>query len=301
MTRYIFVHAYQDNDDFHADIFINTDFFCQVLRALQTRTRRHSTIEATIRNRQLIDRYIEDFCVLYQYHLIRIEGVGSNLERYIGRQMATSYLNNAELKSGQHFRSVVNTFFDVKELRSTFRRRTSTDNGKKLTQAYLADISSFKDIISTASTYGDIEARMDKLDGLGDNYIDTFIFFAPWLEQVGKGTYRKNSLWYELAASKSVHSLYKLATLNSMLPEVVGRPSARWQPFPLRHAFIPGYVTFDLGMVASHILLLQTSLTSILGAGKLLGQPFSNGYSPISSRSRQQSIRRNVHDRWVWC
>jgi hypothetical protein len=43
-----------------------------------------------------------------------------------------------------------------------------------------------------------------------------------------------------------------------MLPEVVGRPSARLQPFPLRHAFISGYITFDLGMVASHILRLPT-------------------------------------------
>jgi hypothetical protein len=179
----------------------------------------------------------------------------------------------------------VNTLFDVKELRATLWRQTSTDNDKKLARAYLADIYSFKDIISTASTYGGIEDRMDELEGLGDNYVEAFIFFAPWLEQVGNGTYRKNSLWYELAASKSVHSLYKLATLNSTLPEVVGRPSARWQPFPLRHTFVPGYVTFDLGMVASHILRLPRKQVQlqVLGAGKFLGQPFSNGYSLISS------------------
>jgi len=98
------------------------------------------------------------------------------LERYIGHQIATSYLNDAELKSGQHFSSVVNTFFDVKELRATFRPQTSTDNDKKLARAYITDIYSFKDIISAASTYGDIEARMDELEGLGDNYIDAFIF-----------------------------------------------------------------------------------------------------------------------------
>jgi hypothetical protein len=102
--------------------------------------------------------YIEDFYVLYRYHLIRIEGVGPNLERYVGRQMATSYLNNAELKSGQHFRTVVNAFFDVDELRATLWCQTSPDNDKKLARAYLADIYSFKDIMSTASTYGDIEA-----------------------------------------------------------------------------------------------------------------------------------------------
>jgi hypothetical protein len=103
LTRYIFVHAYEDHSNFNADIYINTDFFCEVLRALQTRTRRRSTLEATIRNRQLIDSYIEHFCVLYQYHLIRIEGVASNLEQYISRQLVTAYLNNAEFRSGQHF------------------------------------------------------------------------------------------------------------------------------------------------------------------------------------------------------
>jgi hypothetical protein len=45
-----------------------------------------------------------------------------------------------------------------------------------------------------------------------------------------------------------------------MLPDVVGRPSAKWQPFPLRHTFIPQYVMFDLGMVVSHILRLQQKM-----------------------------------------
>src|ERR1700685_2942448 len=44
LTRFIFVHAYEDDANFNADIFINTDFFCEVLRALQTRTTRQSTI-----------------------------------------------------------------------------------------------------------------------------------------------------------------------------------------------------------------------------------------------------------------
>ena len=43
-----------------------------------------------------------------------------------------------------------------------------------------------------------------------------------------------------------------------MLPEVVDRPSARWQVFPLRHSFIPAYVQFDIGMVTSHILNLSS-------------------------------------------
>ena|ERR1700685_1052181 len=44
LTRFIFVHAYEDDANFNADIFVNTEFFCEVLRALQTRTTRQSTI-----------------------------------------------------------------------------------------------------------------------------------------------------------------------------------------------------------------------------------------------------------------
>ena len=178
LARFIFVHAYEDDDDFNVDIYITTDFFFECLRALQTRTRRQSTLEDTLRNRRLIDRYIEDFCVLYRYHLIRIEGVGSNLERYIGRQMTTSYINNAEFKSGQHLRSVINVYFDVRELRSVLRRQTVTTTDKQLTRIYLTDISSFKDIISTADSYNDIESKIDEIRDLGDDYLDAFIFFA---------------------------------------------------------------------------------------------------------------------------
>src|SRR5204862_5848331 len=31
-------------------------------------------------------------------------------------------------------------------------------------------------------------------------------------------------------------------------------PLAQWQVFPIRHLFIPAYVQFDIGIVASHIL-----------------------------------------------
>jgi hypothetical protein len=47
--------------------------------------------------------------------------------------------------------------------------------------------------------------------------------------------HRENSVWYELSAAKSIHVLYGLSKLNAILPEVVGRPPAQWQAFPLRH------------------------------------------------------------------
>src|SRR5579859_119092 len=75
---------------------------------------------------------------------------------------------------------------------------------------------------------------------------------------VGGGTYRY-SIWYELSVAKSVHVLYELSKLNEMLSEVVSRPPAQWQAFPLRHSLILAYVQFDIGVVASHILNLPTT------------------------------------------
>jgi hypothetical protein len=129
---------------------------------------------------------------------------------------------------------------------------------KQLAHTYLSEIASFKKVLMLAESYNALEGRVDKIRALGNKYLEAFIFFGQWLQTVGGGTYRKNSVWYGLSAAKSVHVLYRLSKLNAMLPEVVGQSPARWQPFPLRHSFIPIYVQFDIGMVASHILNLPT-------------------------------------------
>ena len=258
-SRYIFIHSYNDDNDniFNMDIFMTDSFFMELLRFLQTRTRRISKDENTLRNRQLIDKYITDFCTLYHFQRITIPGIASNLEAYIARQMLMAYINNAEMRTGTHFRTCLNIFFDVRNLRSILRRRTTTITDKRLARAYLSEIASFKMILTSAESYNALENRIDEIRVLGEEYFNAFIFFAPWLENVGDGIYRQNSLWYELSMGKSVHVLFGLSKLNAMLPEIVGRPSAKWQVFPLRHSFIPAYVQFDIGVVASHILNLS--------------------------------------------
>ena len=84
-ARYIFVHAYEDdeNDTFNADVFMTDGFFFELLRSLQTRTRRASKNENTLLNRQLINKYITNFCALYRFQQITIPGIASNLEAYI--------------------------------------------------------------------------------------------------------------------------------------------------------------------------------------------------------------------------
>ena len=271
-ARYIFVHAYEENEDeneedenendehendaFNADVFMKDAFFVELLRSLQTRTRRASKDEYTLRSRQLIDKYITTFSALYRFQRITIPGPASNLEAYIARQMLTAYINNAEMRTGTHFRTCLNVFFDVRSLRSTLRRRTTTTTDKRLARAYLSEISSFKTLLTSAKSYNTLEGRVDEMGAMGEEYLSAFIFFAPWLETVGGGKYRQNSVWYELSAAQSVHVLYGLSKLNAMLPDVVGRPPAKWQTFPLRHSFIPSYVEFDIGVAASHILTL---------------------------------------------
>jgi len=114
-ARYIFVHAYEEdeNDAFNADVFMTDAFFFELLRSLQTRTRKTSKDENTLRNRQLINKYITNFSALYRFQRITIPGIASNLEAYIARQMLTAYINNAEMRTGIHFRTCLNVFFDV--------------------------------------------------------------------------------------------------------------------------------------------------------------------------------------------
>ena len=108
-----------ENDAFNADVFMKDSFFVELLRSLQTRTRRASKDEYTLRSRQLIDKYVTTFSALYRFQRITIPGPASNLEAYIARQMLTAYINNAEMRTGTHFRTCLNVFFDVRSLRST--------------------------------------------------------------------------------------------------------------------------------------------------------------------------------------
>ena len=122
--------------------------------------------------------------------------------------MCTAYVNNAEKHTGRHLRSVINVIFNTKELNRLVRCRHATATEKQLARAYLVDIASFKDIISNANTYNEVQNRMDELEQLGDEFIEGFLL-APILERVGNGIYREGSLWYELVASKSVDMLYQ--------------------------------------------------------------------------------------------
>jgi len=253
-ARYIFVYAYDDDEEFNADEYITSGFFNEVLKSLQTRPRKQATSHETLRYRQLINRYLEEFLVDYRFRPMQVAGNSSNWEAYVSRQMCTAYLNNAEMRSGQHLRAIINVLFDVKELRSTVRRNAATAAEKALARAYFADIASFKDITGNANSFDEILGRMDELQDLGEEFVECFHFLSPILEGIGNGNYRKGSLWYEIAASKSVNTLYQIARLSSQLPAYVNRPAVRLQPFPLRHSFIPAYVPFDRTVVACQIL-----------------------------------------------
>jgi hypothetical protein len=79
----------------------------------------------------------------------------------------------------------------------------------------------------------------------------------------------QNSLWYELNAAESIHSMHKLAALNSMLGDFNGQQPAKFQPFPIRHTFIPRYMQFDLRDVAAQILGYSKRLSDEVGKNRL--------------------------------
>ena len=95
-TRYVFVNAYGDGQEFNADEHI-TSGFKEVLMSLQTRPRKQATSHDTLRYRQLINRYLEEFLVAYRFRPMQVAGNSSNWEAYVDRQMCTAYLKNAEM------------------------------------------------------------------------------------------------------------------------------------------------------------------------------------------------------------
>jgi hypothetical protein len=99
--------------------------------------------------------------------------------------MCTAYLNNAGLKTGPHFRTVLNSFFDVREMPAILRRDGTTPAERRLARAYLEDIFSFKNIISNVGSFEETKTRMAEIEGLGPEYVEAFYFFGPWLEEVG--------------------------------------------------------------------------------------------------------------------
>ena len=98
------------------------------------------------------------------------------------------------MQTGTHFRTCINAFFDVRSLRSTLRRRTTMTIDKRLARTYLSEISSFKTILTSAESYNALESRVDKIRALGEEYLEAFMFFMPWLETVDGGIYQKNSV-----------------------------------------------------------------------------------------------------------
>src|SRR2546423_9388479 len=227
LARYIFVNECDDDDDnvFNVDEYIKPEFFKECLKALQTRRRIQTTNQNTIRYRTLISRHIEEFRVVYRYQFIQLDGNQSNWENYIATQMCTAYLNNAERHSSRHLRSIINVIFNTKELLCMVRSVDATAVGKQLARAHLADIGSFKDIISNANSFDEVQGRLPELEELGLEFLEGFHFLSYILERISNGVYRQNSLWYELTAAKSVDTLYHLARLNSQILTLFGRPS----------------------------------------------------------------------------
>ena len=95
------MNAYDDDEESNA----HEQYDVCVLLSLQTKRRRASTSDDARPYRALINRYKEEFCVDYRFRPMQAAGNQSNLEAYVGTQMSTAYLNNAEVHSGQHLRT----------------------------------------------------------------------------------------------------------------------------------------------------------------------------------------------------
>src|SRR5579859_3900358 len=213
--------------------------------------------------------------------------------------MLTAYINNAEMRTGTHFRTCVNVFFDVRSLRSTLRSRTTMTTDKRLARAYLSEISSFKTILMSAESYNVLEGRVDKIRALGEEYLEAFIFFDRGWRRLVVGHI---AILFGMSFQRQSQYTYCMNSPNSMQCSprlsVDHLYNGKCSPFGIRSSrhtcsLILGWLrlTYSICQVSKFIssTKIRTSGSNIL----ILIEGHSGG-------AWWKRILQNILDGWVW-
>ena len=142
-AKFVFLNEYNDNDEFNANEFINQAFFVEILKSMQGRRRNNVSNQKCLRHRRLVDRYLNEFCVAYQYTKVLAGRRLGSWEDYVGTEMLTAYTNSAQKHTTTYFRRIVNQLLGHKGSIQCLRKSTATAAEKAASRAHLNRISLF--------------------------------------------------------------------------------------------------------------------------------------------------------------
>lgn len=238
-AKFILISLDQSED---VNSLICKDFFYEVLLSMTSTKKQNGRNEATVRYRQIINSYIDDFKTLYQIQAIEITYV-QQLLLYEATTMLTCYKNNISMRFGQRIRQFVNKMLDVKERKRLILTDSTVDEITR--QKALSELRRRSTSIKLMVATGQIcETTMATLSNDEQCLVETIISILP------KHSYEKESIYYDV----KVHpELYLSAYIQlNLLFESHGFKS--FNALPLRRSFVPSYITIDTKILVLNVL-----------------------------------------------
>ncbi|KAG2211255.1 hypothetical protein INT47_006375 [Mucor saturninus] len=225
LSKYIFLRAIQEDENFDIRRCINRDFFAEVWLKL-TRYARGRAGGRTAATRAFIDTYLDDYLELTGFVPPDFR-YGQQASLIEGAKIFTSYSNNVQMRLGSHLRQAVNHLLRIRQRKAeliAYRRRTY----RRLPQDFVLDGEQFGDPINNA-----LETLRPVLTSYPVDY-----------------RFRGNSIYYDSKARPVEHmrAFYELALsfIDIELPV--------FNCFPLRRSWIPCYTTIDSKILCQNIL-----------------------------------------------
>jgi hypothetical protein len=144
LLKYIFLHEFEENEDFAIEDFLNKYFFAEVWLSLivyatgnvETSIVKYAfslTIyptgnvgQVTAERRQFINPYRDRYLQIAGYARRHLT-YGQQTSIIEGTKMYTAYANNIHTHFGNHLRRVVNTLLNVRERKANFTRRMEAE------------------------------------------------------------------------------------------------------------------------------------------------------------------------------
>ncbi|KAI7896401.1 uncharacterized protein EV154DRAFT_547402 [Mucor mucedo] len=252
LSKYIFLRAIQEDENFDIRRCINRDFFAEVWLKL-TRYARGRAGGRTAATRAFIDTYLDDYLEVTGFVPPDFR-YGQQASLIEGAKIFTSYSNNVQMRLGSHLRQAVNHLLRIRQRKAeliAYRRREGLIDALIKSEVY-------REITEPATRFKELIARRLPqdfvLDGeqFGDPiYNNALEILRPVLTSYPVDyRFRGNSIYFDSKARLVEHmrAFYELALLFIDIELPV------FNCFPLRRSWIPCYTTIDSKILCQNIL-----------------------------------------------
>lgn len=244
--KFIFIEALEEDDAFDLNSYVNKNFFVEVFLALTDRKERSGTLkEETARYRDLISQHKAAYFATAKYNPPKVVNA-QQIALFECTKIQTAYYNNLTAHFGNRLRMFLNFACNLKKEsdRITKKMKEERYDEAAIKQIIKKTVIEPCNAVKLKFSQKEIPTdailttkRKDELKEILSAYPTDYMF-------------KQSSIFYDIKASPDQHfnaffQLTKLCQSNDL---------KSFHCFPLRHAFVPSYMTIDTKIVNYHIL-----------------------------------------------